>query len=193
MVVGNGAPRRLGPSELGAAARVSLARGRHQARKTHVLGWVGRQESPARLNGAFLVVVGILRTYSNSEYATRQVNDLLARIGQLSGRKKVKVVTPPRSKKLTAKQVYALCSLYKEGSSTYALARQFGIRRDQVSIVLKRASVAVDPGPLAKLSDSDRVKIVELSRSGLSLRKIGSQFGVSDNTVLKAIREHRQA
>jgi hypothetical protein len=132
--------------------------------------------------------VGILRTYSNHNLATRQLNDLIDRAGKSIPRGKTAVIAP-RAKKLTPVEVDALCSLYQSGSSTYSLAKVYGIRRDRVSIILKRAGVTVDPGQLAKLSEKDKDRAAELYRSGLSLRKVGLQLGVTDNTVTKALDE----
>jgi hypothetical protein len=89
--------------------------------------------------------------------------------------------------KLTLSQVTELGSLYQSGSSTYNLAKVFGIRRDQVSIILKRSGIAVRPGLQAKLNEKDKDQAARLYLSGLSLRKVGLQLGVTDNTVVKAL------
>ena len=81
---------------------------------------------------------GLLKNYSNRNWATRQLNDLIAKAISSSVTRKP-VATSKRVKKLTKEQVNELCSLYEGGSSTYSLAKVFGIRRDRVSIILKRA------------------------------------------------------
>ena len=65
----------------------------------------------------------------------------------------------------------------------------YGIRRDQVSIILRRAGVEVRPGIQAKLSENDKDEIAELYRSGLSIHKLARRFGVTDNPVHNALKE----
>lgn len=98
-------------------------------------------------------------------------------------------VIPVRVRKLTRDQIDELCPLYRRGDSTYSLAKVFGIRRDQVSIILRRAGVEMRPGHQAKLSETDKDEIVQLYESGLSIRKIALQFGVTDNPVHNALKE----
>ena len=133
--------------------------------------------------------MGILRTCSNHNLATRQLNDLIDRARKPSAPRGKSTFISPRAKKLTPEQVTDLCSLCQSGSSTYSLAKSYRIRRDRVSIILKRASLIVDPGPQAKLSEKDKDRAVKLYLSGLSLRKVGLQQGVTDNTLTKALDE----
>lgn len=98
-------------------------------------------------------------------------------------------VIPGKVRKLTRDQIDELCSLYRRGNSTYSLAKVFGIRRDQVSILLRRAGVEMRPGHQAKLSEADKDEIVRLYESGLSIHKLALQFSVTDNPVHNALRE----
>lgn len=131
--------------------------------------------------------MGILRLYSNYEWATQRLNELLLRTSKATRARK-KPAASVRAKKLTTEQVDELCASYRSGLSTYKLAETYGVRRDQISIMLKRAGVTVDPGPQTKLTRAQKEVIFELRQSGMSLRKIAVKFRVSDNTVLKAIR-----
>lgn len=136
-------------------------------------------------------MVGILRTYSNRDLATRQLNDLVDKARSTPTVRSTSVVLRRKGVKLTPSQITELGSLYQGGSSTYSLAKVFGIRRDRVSILLKRAGVEVRPGQVAKLSEEDKDRASKLYLSGLSLRKVGMQLGVTDNTVTKALGEQR--
>ena len=134
--------------------------------------------------------MGLLRTYSNRDLATRQLNDLIDKARSTPTVRSTSVVLRRKGVKLTPSQIIELGSLYQSGSSTYSLAKVFGIRRDQVSILLKRVGIDVRPGQVAKLGEKDKDHAVELYLAGLSLRKVGLQLGVTDNTVTKALEEH---
>lgn len=54
---------------------------------------------------------------------------------------------------------------------------------------LRRVGVPIRAGNQAKLSDEDKGEIVQRYESGLSIRKIALQFGVTDNPVHKALKE----
>jgi hypothetical protein len=133
--------------------------------------------------------VGLLRTYSNRDLATRQLNDLIDKARSTPTVRSTTRIIPGKVRKLTRNQIDELTSLYQSGSSTYSLAKVYRIRRDQVSILLKRAGVEVRPGQVAKLSEKDKDRAAELYLSGLSLQKVGMQLGVTDNTVTKALEE----
>lgn len=134
------------------------------------------------------LLVGVLRTYCNHNLAIRQLTDLIDRARKSSPRGKTTVITA-RVKKLTPVEVNELCSLYQSGSSTYSLAKVYGIRHDQVSIIMKRAGVEVRPGIQAKLSEKDKDQIAQHYESGLSIHKLALRFGVTDNPVHSALIE----
>ena len=135
-------------------------------------------------------MVGRLRTYSDRDLATRQLNGLVGKARSTPTVRSISVVLRRKGVKLTPSQITELCSLYQSGSSSYSLATVFGIRRDQVSILLKQAGIDVRPGQVAKLSEKDKDCAAQIYLSGLSLRKVGIQLGVTDNTVTKALDEH---
>ena len=53
---------------------------------------------------------------------------------------------------------------------------------------LKRAGLEVRPGPQVALDEAAECRVATLYRDGLSMRSIARQMGISDNTVLKALR-----
>lgn len=153
-----------------------------------VLNWlIGIDEN---VNSSKLSMVGVLRTYCNSNSATRQLNDLIevarastptARPNRRIPKKAVPRLAPDRVEKLIA--------LYTQGDSIYQLARRFSIHRGTVKDHLYRAGVEIRPGAQSKLSESDKNEITKLYEKGLSIHKIALQFGVTDNPVHRALKE----
>ena len=120
----------------------------------------------------------VLGLYSNYEWVTLRIRVLLLRASTATRARK-KSAASVRAKKLTLEQVKALCASYESGLSTYKLAKTYGVRRDQISVILKRAGMTVDPGPQIKLTQVQKEVIFELRQSGMSLRKIVTKFGVT--------------
>ena len=135
-------------------------------------------------------VVGILRNYCNHNLATRQVDELLvlAASSTPTVRSTTRVI-PGKVRKLTRDQIDELCSLYHGGQSLPSLATHFGIHRGTVKDHLRRAGIPIRRGNQAKLSETDKDEVARLYESGLSIRKIAVQFGVTDNPVHHALKE----
>ena len=149
--------------------------------------WRGRQSGfPTEAS-----TVGVLRNYCNSKLATRQVDELIedARASTPSNRSGRRIPSKANPK-LAFDQVKQLIGLYGQGDSIYQLSRRFGIHRGTVKEHLKRAGIPIRPGNQAKLSDEDKEEIVTLYGSGLSIYKLALQFGVTDNPVHNALKEH---
>ena len=134
-------------------------------------------------------MVGLLRTYSNRDLATRQLNDLIDKARSTPTVRSTTRVIPVRVRKLAQEQINELSSLYQQGESLASLAAQFGIHRGTVKDHLRRAGVAIRPGNQAKLSDGDKDEIVRLYEAGLSIHKLALQFGVTDNPMHHAQKE----
>lgn len=75
---------------------------------------------------------------------------------------------------------------YKEGSTTYDLAEEFGCRRDTVSGHLKRAGVRLRRDGLLP---EEIPRAIRLYESGLSLSAVAEQFKVTGDTVAMRLRE----
>jgi DNA-binding CsgD family transcriptional regulator len=84
--------------------------------------------------------------------------------------------------------VAELVAAYEAGASTYELAARFSIRRETVTMHLQRAGLEIRPGPQVALDEAGERRVATLYRDGLSMRSIARQMGISDNTVLKALR-----
>ncbi len=134
--------------------------------------------------------MGILRTYCNSNSATRQLNDLIdkARASAPTSRPNRRV-PQKAAPQLAPDQVEQLIALYTQGDSIYQQARRFGIHRGTVKDHLRRAGIPIRPGNQAKLGVTDKDEVVRLYESGLSIHKIAVQFGVTDNPVHNALKE----
>jgi DNA-binding CsgD family transcriptional regulator len=79
-----------------------------------------------------------------------------------------------------------LAEQYLSGTSTYELARQFGINRHTIAKHLRHQGVGLRPQRKMTPSVTDRAK--RLYADGHSLAAIGNQLGVDASTVHKALK-----
>lgn len=135
--------------------------------------------------------MGLLRKYCNQDWRTTHLEKLLAAARSSARAGRSDPLPTKANAGLSEDQRAELLGLYEGGASTYELARRFKIRRDMVTTYLKRAGLAVRPGPRLALGESAEREAARLYASGLSLRQIAQRMGVSDNTVLKALRAQR--
>ena len=135
-------------------------------------------------------LVGVLRTYCNSQLATRQLNDLLVAAQKSTRQPREQQQRPAKANPKLAKEAVAeLVLAYRSGASVNQLATTFGIHRSTVKDHLRRAGVEIRPGQPPKLTEIMKDEVVELYKSGLSIRKIAVRFGVTDNPVHHALKE----
>lgn len=93
-------------------------------------------------------------------------------------------------RRLSAEEIEALVAAYAAGRSVRDLARAYTIHAETVRAHLDRAGVPRRAGHTAKLDAAAEATACRLYESGLSLRRVSQQLGVSDNTVLKTLRKH---
>ncbi len=129
----------------------------------------------------------VLSSYSKKDWATRFTSDLVAK-AEASSRAAQSPAPKRAAARLSIKQNESLVAEYAAGASTYELAERYGVRRDTVTARLKRAGVEVRPGAAVALDEAAERRVATLYRDGLSMRSIARQLGVSDNTILKALR-----
>ena len=134
-------------------------------------------------------MVGLLRTYSNRDLATRQLNDLIDKARSIPTVRSTTRIIPGKVRKISRTQIDELTSLYQQGQSLPRLATHFGIHRGTVKDHLRRAGVEIRPGNKAKLSETDKDEVVRLYVNGLSIHKIAVRVGVTDNPIHNALRE----
>lgn len=98
---------------------------------------------------------------------------------------------PPRERVrvLTGDEVKELVECYRAGDSTYALSRRFGIRRETVSAHLHRHDIMRRANPVIVLEPEQRARVVALYESGLSLKGVAKEVGVSERGVTRTLDE----
>ena len=99
-------------------------------------------------------------------------------------RNAVRKLSQPQ-KRLDECEIAQLVAGYRAGSSVYALAEQFGCRRQTVSTWLKSQGVQMRGRPLdpAQIDEAERLYV-----AGHSLASVGEQLGVWSSTVRKYLR-----
>lgn len=90
--------------------------------------------------------------------------------------------------RLTVDQVDELIDAYETGSPCHELAERFGINESTVFAHLKRRKV--ERRPFRKLHGEMLDRAVSLYESGLSLRSVGSELGLSKESVRSGLASH---
>jgi lambda repressor-like predicted transcriptional regulator len=93
-------------------------------------------------------------------------------------------------RRLATDEIDALARAYEAGASVRKLSADFGIHKESVRACLDRTGVPRREGCVAKLDDAGELTAGRLYQQGSSLSAVGTQLGVTDNTVLKALRKH---
>jgi hypothetical protein len=88
--------------------------------------------------------------------------------------------------RLLGPQLDLLVQTYRDGSTVYELATEFGVHRNTVSEILKRVGV---PRRLQPLTPEQVRLAITQYESGLSLLKVGKELGCSPTTVWHALRQ----
>lgn len=90
------------------------------------------------------------------------------------------------SQRLAPSTINELIKHYKNGKSSYELAKVFDISKGSVIKLLRAAGIAIrNQG----LTDGQIREAVELYASGRSLTKIGKHFGVEHGTIRRALKK----
>jgi len=80
---------------------------------------------------------------------------------------------------------------YQAGASIRQLTTRFGVHKETARAHLERAGVERRPGNSTTLTAEDERVMCELYQDGWSLRRLGEHFHVTDNTVLRVLRQHQ--
>jgi hypothetical protein len=88
--------------------------------------------------------------------------------------------------RLKSEQVEHLVDRYREGATTYELAKEFDCHRTTVSEVLKRAGVRLRR---TGLLPDEIPEAIRLYKSGFSLVSVGERFGTTGETIAVKLRE----
>ncbi|MDQ1084721.1 MULTISPECIES: helix-turn-helix domain-containing protein [Microbacterium] len=128
-------------------------------------------------------VVGLVQRYSNNSTG-------VVKLRQLANLKPCRVVmdsrpVPRRARRLTDAEKMAFVEGYKQGELVADLARQLGVHRTTLDMLVARLELSrVDPNEVpAKVRDD----LVEKYRAGESLAAIGDRLGFSANKVQRLL------
>lgn len=99
----------------------------------------------------------------------------------------VKTITQ-QQKNLSELEIQTICERYKNGASSYELAKEFGCHRRTISDTLKRNGVEVSHQATAK---PELVKkIIELYAEMKTPKEVGAIVGIGGDTVRKVLKEN---
>ena len=99
----------------------------------------------------------------------------------------VKTITQ-QQKNLSELEIQTICERYKNGASSYELAKEFGCHRRTISDTLKRNGVEVSHQATAK---PELVKcIIKLYAEMKTPKEVGAIVGVGGDTVRKVLKEN---
>lgn len=91
-------------------------------------------------------------------------------------------------KKFSAEEIQEIVSLYKEGETTYKLAKKFGCSKTTISKLLKQQGVNVTKSKVQAKLDAE--KIITMYEKMYTSEQIAKQLGVSSYSIMKCLRAH---
>ena len=125
-----------------------------------------------------------MRRYSNPEFVAR-----LERLTPGQGQDRVSHRPVPslltKRTRIDAEALDRLAERYSAGETLHALAAELGVERALIADLLRERGVAVR---YRVVSEENLAEAAAMYASGLSLAKVGEQFGVSAWSVLRALR-----
>jgi transposase-like protein len=149
-----------------------------------------RNSGTWRLGRSALVLVGMLRAYSNHVSAAQQLRGVIETAQEEANPpvpRPFTTQTKPRAKRLTSDEVADLRQQYLDGKQAFELAKQFfGIHPTTVTATLKRARVEIRQ---RGLTDEQIDEAVKLYAEGKSLYRIGDHCGVDHTTVWQQLKK----
>ena len=83
-------------------------------------------------------------------------------------------------KQLSDAEVASIIEEYKNGISTYDLAKKYGCHRETISNHLKKHGIIVS---IKKITTETETEIIKLYENGLPTKEIAERFGVGKSTV----------
>lgn len=99
----------------------------------------------------------------------------------------VKTITQ-QQKALSELEIRTICERYKNGASSYELAREFGCHRRTISDTLKRNGVEVSHRASTKPELVKR--IIELYAEYKTPKEVGIIVGIGSDTVRKVLKDN---
>ena len=99
----------------------------------------------------------------------------------------VKTITQ-QQKNLSELEIQTICERYRNGASSYELAKEFGCHRRTISDTLKRNGVKVSHQAATKPELVKRV--IELYAEMKTPKEVGAIVGIGGDTVRKVLKEN---
>lgn len=133
-------------------------------------------------------LVDLLRTYLQKTRRRAELQSLYLRLKREASKSTRGQAVPPRNE-TDPLLVMQLIDEYRLGASTYQLAARHGLRRNTVRDVLRRSGVEIREGNQASLSPEQKREIRERAAAGEPRKRLTRDYGVSDSTIRRAIRD----
>lgn len=93
-----------------------------------------------------------------------------------------------QQKTLSELEIRTICEKYKNGASSYELAKEFGCHRRTISDALKRNGIEVSHRASTKPELVKR--IIKLYAEYKTPKEVGALVGIGDDTVRKVLKEN---
>lgn len=93
----------------------------------------------------------------------------------------------PRQFRFTVQQRQAVVAAYEAGQTMASLARQYGVKRETISHLLRRSGVEIRQRRVISQAEVDEA--VRLYRNGLSLVAIGKQLRWDPKTIHRQLKK----
>lgn len=116
-----------------------------------------------------------------------ELEELIAKLPSEDAPERPRHELPPFTiRQLRPEQVEELEQAYLAGATLKALGERFGLNRQSLARVLRKAGVAVGTRHMTPVQVDEAVR---LYRSGLSLASVAERFGVDPHTIRSRLRD----
>ena len=95
--------------------------------------------------------------------------------------------TPIRQFRFTFAQRQAVIEAYESGATMAALAKQYNVKRESISKLLRRSGVTIRERRIISEAETDQA--VQLYAHGLSSARIADQVGYDQATIYRALKK----
>lgn len=94
---------------------------------------------------------------------------------------------PTRAFRFTAAQTRAVVEAYEAGATMASLAKQYGVKRETISKLLRREGVSIRERRV--ISEAENDQAVRLYAQGLSSARIADQLHYDQATIYRALKK----
>jgi len=149
---------------------------------------IAERKRPAPSAGTGHLCVDPAGAYSNIKLQVRQLESLRRQLPSLDAPvlRSPERPMPGRVKRLSKEEVQQLIEGYEGGATVYELGDRFGIKRQTVSVILKRREVRMRRQGLTLEQVDEAVRLYGV---GWSLARISIKFDTTANTVRSRLLE----